>query len=309
MIYIKNLEDRNEIAKNGFVYLYKMLFNKITVKEFGDKLIYILPWNEESNKKISIKRLNKVFKKINTKEEKDKNKYIVLSKKLSRDERIEKIINEKYFKLFNGRWLFNNLQYKIIKYIIKCKGKELREQNVSLLINHPDQSTLNIIKTIAKEVKELRIVTSNGIYFKRIEQKLYGEMGIPISIVNNKRKSLLKSDIIINVDFSEKQINQYSINSKAIIVNIYNKIERINKSFAGININDYKLNLNNEYKDLFNEYNLSNQFDENILYESMIYTKDKNTEVFKRIENDNIEIEYLIGNNGKISEKEYEYCS
>jgi hypothetical protein len=286
-----------------------MLFNKITVKEFGDKLIYILPWNEESNKKISIKRLNKVFKKINTKEEKDKNKYIVLSKKLSRDERIEKIINEKYFKLFNGRWLFNNLQYKIIKYIIKCKGKELREQNVSLLINHPDQSTLNIIKTIAKEVKELRIVTSNGIYFKRIEQKLYGEMGIPISIVNNKRKSLLKSDIIINVDFSEKQINQYSINSKAIIVNIYNKIERINKSFAGININDYKLNLNNEYKDLFNEYNLSNQFDENILYESMIYTKDKNTEVFKRIENDNIEIEYLIGNNGKISEKEYEYCS
>lgn len=277
--------------------LFKSLLNKITIRKIGNKQIYILPWEKDKNEKKE-KKIIKALKKIKAFEDKQ----VVLSDELSEFESIKSFLKNKKVKILNGRMLFKLLTNKIVNYITKVKNTELREQNIAILVNNPDEITMNNIITLAPEVKELRIITNNGIYFKRIEQKLYGEMGVPITIVNNKRKSLLKSDIILNVDFTEKEIKQYNLNKKATLININNEIVEVPKAFDGVNIKWYRVKMSDEYLDLFTEYNLYKQFDENILYESMIYNEPNKEKI---IEKDKIEIEYLIGNNGKISEKEY----
>lgn len=323
MLYIKNMENISEIIKrdskkncfysfiqwldnkfiNKFVLLYKYWFNRITIRNFGNKKIYILPWKEEKNKKIKAKKLNRLYEKINIRNEEDK--IVVVSNSLNEDAKTIEILYKNGFEILDGRWLLNLLIIKIIEYISKCRNKELNEQNIAILINNPNDILVFNIREIAKEVKNLKIVTNNNFYFKRIEQQLFEEKGIPISVVNNKKKSLLNSDIILNIDFSEKEFNKYALNKKSVVVNINSRIKIYSKAFNGINVNWYKIKINDEYIDLFKEYNLNKQFDTNILYESLIIAKDKPQILNKRLDKDKITIECLIGNKGKIQELEY----
>lgn len=117
-----------------------------------------------------------------------------------------------------------------------------------------------------------------------------------LNISNNRKKSLLKSQIIINMDFPEELINKYKIFDNAIIININDKINLQSKRFNGINVNYYKINLPKEYK--------LDEFKDEIVYESLIYTKNNYKEISKKIMQDNIKIIGLIGNNGNISKNE-----
>lgn len=323
MIYIKNMEDTCEIIKkeskknmfydfiywqnnrvlNKIILIYKYLFNIVTIRNFGNKQIFILPWKKEKNKKIKNRKFSKIIKKVSSKITGDN--LIVLSDPINEEKRILEIIYKNRLKVLDGRWLFAILLQDATKYIIECQGKELKNQIVTILINRPNDIVLSSIKNLAKEIKLLKIVTTNNNYFKRIENQLYNEMGIPILIVNNKKKSLLNSDIIINVDFSEKEINQYNINRKSIIINVNDTININLKGFSGININGYKIKMNNQIIDLLKEYNLYNQFNINVLYESLIYSREKFDKLKNSIYEDKVQIEYLIGTKGKINEMEY----
>lgn len=323
MLYIKNMEDISEIIKkdskknlfynfihwqnnkflNKIILLYKYLFNIVTIRNFGDKQIYIIPWKEEKNKKIKYKKFAKILKKINLKN--SNNVFLALSNAINEEERILEIVYKNRLKVLDGRWLFSILMQDTAKYISDCQNKNLNEQAVAILINNPNEIAMSNIINIAGEVKNIKIVTTNNKYFRRIENKLYEEMGIPIIIANNKKKSLLNSDIIINVDFSEKEINQYNLNKKSIIININDNIHIKSKAFSGINASWYKIKISNEYEDLFKEYNLYNQFDVNILYESLIYSRDKFEKLKNTIEKDKVKIDYLVGIKGKINEIEY----
>lgn len=117
-----------------------------------------------------------------------------------------------------------------------------------------------------------------------------------LNISNNRKKSLLKSQIIINMDFPEELINKYKIFDNAIIININDKINLQSKRFNGINVNYYKINLPEEYK--------LDKFMDEIVYESLIYTKNNYKEISKKIMQDNIEIIGLIGNKGIINKNE-----
>ena len=117
-----------------------------------------------------------------------------------------------------------------------------------------------------------------------------------LNISNNRKKSLLKSQIIINMDFPEELINKYKIFDNAIIININDKINLQSKRFNGINVNYYKINLPEEYK--------LDKFMDEIVYESLIYTKNNYKEISKKIMQDNIKIIGLIGNKGIINKNE-----
>ena len=115
-----------------------------------------------------------------------------------------------------------------------------------------------------------------------------------LNISNNKRRSLFKSEYIINIDFPEELINKYRIYDEAILVNIGDKINISSKRFNGINVNYYKIKVPEECK-------IAN-FSDEIVYESLIYgIKD-----FKLIKNkiikDEICIDKFIGNKGMITE-------
>lgn len=149
---------------------------------------------------------------------------------------------------------------------------------------------------IAQNVKRLSIVTNHIQRFKKIQEFLYDEYGIMMSISDNKKSSLLKSEIIVNLDFPEELVNQYNIYNKAIIINILEKILIYKKKFNGININYFKIIMPQEYE--------LSEFENEIIYESVICENKEFVNIRNRILKDEIAIKKLIGNNGPIQESE-----
>lgn len=149
---------------------------------------------------------------------------------------------------------------------------------------------------IAKNIKRLNIVTNHINKCKNIEEYLYNEFGIMLNISNNKRRSILKSEIIINIDFPEELINKYKIYDKAIIVNMLGRLNIKSKRFSGVNINYFKIKMPNEY--------FIRNFKNEIAYESLIYSTNNYKEIIKKIEKNKICINKLIGNNGVIRKEE-----
>lgn len=116
--------------------------------------------------------------------------------------------------ILNGRWLFNYLISDVINYILLKRNKEIEKAEISILVNETTDTNIQNILNIAKNVKILNVATKNIGVFKQIEEKLYEEQGIMIRVTNNKKRSLLKSDIIINLDFTGEELSKYYIPSR-----------------------------------------------------------------------------------------------
>ena len=69
------------------------------------------------------------------------------------------------------------------------------------------------------------------------------------------------------------------------------------KSFAGININGYNISIPIKYK--------RNDFNNNEIYESVLFSKTQFQNILDKVKEDNIKIISLVGNNGVINEGEY----
>lgn len=178
---------------------------------------------------------------------------------------------------------------------MKLEIKKLNIGEITILINDFTDINIEVIIDVAKKVKRLNIVTNHIEKCKKIEEYLYNEFGVMLNVSNNKERSLLKSKIIINMDFPEELINKYRICDKAIILNIKDNVDLKRKRFNGINANYYKIKIPDKYR--------MKGFKSEIIYESLIYGK-RYQEINEKIIKDNIKIEKLIGKNGPIIEKE-----
>lgn len=270
-----------EIDKPNLLY---QIFNIVRLK--NDKII--LPINKE---KISDKKAKKLVKKIKKILEQTKCKKIILSKKLKKYENLKNEIYSNNLEIINGRWLFGVLGTRVIKYIIKKKKMKSEEIQISILINDISEIMLENIKQIVREYKKVNIVTNHIEKFKKIEEQILKEEGIMITVSRNKRKSLLKSQIILNVDFPSELINQYRINEEAIIVNPRGNVEIKSKRFNGINVNDYEI-----------DYQIWNEFDyekdklyyKKDCYEAEFYQKQPFEYINRKIDRDKVKITKLI---------------
>lgn len=256
------------------------------VKE--DKII--LPIGEE---KISIKKAEilsrrtiKIIGKIN-------NKNIVLSKKINKQEEYVNFLNSYGAKIVEGRWLFKALTLKVLDYIVEKKKLKKEDIQISILINEIEPNMLENIKQIVKQYKRVNIVTNHFEKFKKIEQQIFNQDGIMITVTNNKKKSLAKSKIILNVDFPKELINKYRIFEEAIIINLNGNVEISSKRFNGINIVDYEIDYtsNEEF-----DYDKNNLYDKKNIYESQIYSNRTFDYLQKRFLKDKVEIKYLQAN-------------
>ena len=230
----------------------------------------------------------------------ENSKKIVLSKELENNIYFKYCLQKEKIEILTGRILFEYLLFNCLEYIYTLKNEELYKQEITILSNNPTNLNFDNIINLAKNVKRLHIVTENFNKFKKLEQYLQEELGIYILITNNKRKSLLKTKIIINLDFSEEILNKFNINMNAIIINMKEKIEIKKKSFYGINISDYQINYKDRFKD--EEFKL---FNKNILYESIISKLKDYNEVIRTIQQDEVKIVNLLGRKGIINKVEY----
>ena len=293
MVYIKSTKDYmdffyensklpNQVKK--IIFKIKSLFGKFFVKKIPNGELIILPGNSKALKK-NLAKFLKVYSV----------KTVCLSKDLEEDE----FFKESNLNILNGKWLYKYLIFNYIKYISSQQDNKLQEMEVSFLINKITELDLENIEETAKAIKCINIVTNATTRIKRLAEKLYG---IILNVTKNYKKSLMKSDIIINIDFPEEEINKFSIPRKAIIINIEKKTKINYKGFNGVNVLDYNTSIPKKYLD--RDLNLDS-FRKEILYESYLYKNTSPKNILKEIKKDNIHIESLVGQKGIIRKTEF----
>ena len=294
MCYIRETKETCDFIKRAMLK-FKRIFNILDMQSLQGKIIYNLPLYETSI--IKDKKIKKIAKKIcKILYQKDIDN-VVLSDKLGSNELFKAILYENNINILNGRKLFGYLIYNVVNYILKRQKKTEQTQEITILVNDINKQKIENIILFAKKFRRVNIVTNHIEKFRKIEQYLYSEYGIIINVSNNKSKSLLKSNLIINFDFTQELINKYIINSNAIIINILDKVIIESKKFNGININYYKINIPNKYK--------IDGFSNEVLYESIIYKENSLEKIINIIKKDNIKIKRLVGNKGEISNREF----
>ena len=230
-------------------------------------------------------------------EKKSNSKKVVLSKEIGKEEMFINYLNSYGIEIANGEFLFEILVPDIVQDIITKKKLEENKFVISILINDLTDIEFENIKILAKKYKSINIVTNHVEKFKKLEKSLEEDEGTIISITNNKKRSLMKSGIIINIDFPNELINKYNIKEDAIILNVKLKTKIVNKRFNGLTINDYEIDFRDDKKNdkaLENKYYLKN------LYESQFYKKQRISDIKEKLKLDNVIIKKLILNNGEL---------
>lgn len=279
MYYIQETDKPNILFK---------LFNILQLD--NDKII--LPIKEKES--LDFKKADKLARKTSGILKKTGNKAVVLSKNIKlQKEYIEKL--HKYgIEIIDGRWLFGVISSKVLEYVVKKKKLKKEEINVSILVkdNSKDYIIENI-KDIIRTYKSVNIVTNHIEKFKKIEKDILEKEGIMIAITNNKKKSLMKANIILNLDFKEEEINKYNIPDDAIIINIKENVKIYKKRFNGLNINDYEISFENFEKF---DYDKNNYYFQKDIYEAELYKNQPYEYIERKIKKDKVKIIKLVGN-------------
>lgn len=236
---IKEKINNRKIKKviNFFLMLkYKIynFFNIIKEVEFDNNRMYII-YTKKLDKRF-VRRVEKNIGKII----KNSNCLIVFSKKimdtlkLSENQYIKECINSNK----NNKTQFKKYICQVIEKIIKIKNENLEQNNIYVLIKNNNIEYKEMLIEMSLKYKSLNIVTNNIKEFKNLETYIYEKYDVFITVSNNKRKSLLRAKYILNIDYSEEEINIFNINRKSIIFNISgNRIRKI-RGFDGIIINN-----------------------------------------------------------------------
>lgn len=279
MIYIEKNDKPNWLEKT---------FNIIKIQ----RNTIMLPINETTKEK-QIEKIAKKIQKIS--KQISSSKKIILSKKMKKEEKYINYLNTYGFEIANGRWLFEVLLTDIVDYTVK--NQKMEKVNISILINDLTDIELENIKILAKKYNTINIVTNHIEKFRNLEKKL-DEQGIIITITNNKKKSLMKSQIIVNVDFPKELINKYRINENAVVINVKKSLKIVQKRFNGLTVNDYEIDFKN---DICDEKFFSESYDLKDLYEAGMYKKSSFADLRKKIKNDKVCIKKLLLNNGDMA--------
>ena len=264
------------------------LEKKLNIVKVIDNTI-ILPTLESTSQieKMALKTKKIIEKYSNSKK-------IVISKEIEKEDTYINYLNTYGIEISDGKWLFEILVPEIIEYIIN--KKQLENFRISFLINDLTNIEIENIKILARKYKLINIITNHIEKFKNLE-RILDEEGIVIAVTNNKKKSLIKSEIILNIDFPQELINKFNIKEDAVIVNIKGKTKINKKRFNGLCVNDYEIDFRDDRKSqkaLNSKYSLKN------LYESELYKKQRIDEIRNKIKFDKVVIKYLILNNGEL---------
>ena len=245
---------------------------------------------KDLNKEKNIGKVIKKFVKCNITN-------VVLSKDLLENKNFINALNSYNIKIFDGRWLIKYLSIEILDYIVEQKNIKKEETEIAIVTNEITDLSIEIIKILSKQYKKLTVVTNHIEKLRKIEKDMYEKEGILIVISNNKKKSLLNSSIILNLDFNKEMLNKYKIKESAIIINLEGNMKIDNKRFNGMIVNDYEIEV--EREEIIWRENMQEYRNKDIL-ESILYMKDTYKNICSKIRKNKVKIKELYGINGKI---------
>lgn len=292
---------------------------RIEIEGFNNNYIIKILKREESQEEKNIKKLEKILKQYNI-------DTIVYSKNITKS--LERKLKEKFSKSINtltGNTLMRYLSIDILKYIMDKQKTKIEEEDIYIVLKNDDKnlnfrSNLEKLKSYLKpyicKFKLTNLISNDIRNLRKIQQEILEEKNILISISNNKRKALSRAKYIININLNKKELEKYKINQNGIIINLEDDVIYDKIGFSGININTVELIIPDEYIESFEEIGefSSLQIYENIILEyikdgikkeDFIHNKMNFYQIIdEKIKKDNVKIKYLVGNNGKISDKE-----
>ena len=199
------------ILRNSIINI-KNLLNIVEQDKYHKGIFYLNNLKKESK----IKLANKMFAE-------DINYAIV-----ENGEKIE-------FPTLNGTYTIKSMIPELVDY---CYN-QIRPETDEIYICTEIFSFENvcIIEELTKQVKVVNIVTNHRRY-RNLEKRLE-EKDIFITVSGNKRQSLKKAKILINLDF--ENLDLYNINRNMIIIDTTGKM-KLPKSFNGIAIKRVQVN-------------------------------------------------------------------
>lgn len=261
----------------------------------------ILPINPQKKQKELTNKEKKQRKKLAEKTKKilelTNSKKIIMSKEIEKEEIYKNILSSYSVDIMNGIWLFQILIPEILEYLVKEINKKKEEIEITITVNEPTDVIVENVKLLTKEYKIINIVTNHIEKFKRLEDQLYETEGIMITVTNNRKKSLTKSEIILNIDFPNELLNQYKIKEDAIIISIEEEIKIQKKRYEGMIINDYEIkSKKNDVWEVLEQNKYKNKY----CYEAQFYKKQPFLKAREKVKQDGIMIQNLYTKNGNL---------
>lgn len=273
MYYICETDKPSKIAK--FFSIVKLDNNHIILPIAKTNI------DEKTSYKLAIKTKT-ILDKTNSKK-------LVLSKKIKEQTSYVNYLYSYNYEIVDGKWLFQVLIFDVLEYVIKKLKIKKEDIRLGILVNDISDLALYAIVELVKKYKNVKIVTNHINSFKNVEEKISEKYGILISVGNNKRKVLSKTNIILNLDFPTELINRYKINSESTIINFKGNVKIKDKRFNGLNINDYEIDWEEQVS--------SEKFYTKDLYEAIQYKNQPIEETLRKIKRDNIKIKELVAVN------------
>lgn len=291
--YLDVLGDRFPVLIRRLVYMFLHFWGY--VKADGNRLkLYCVEMDE-----ISPRMINNLKEKLLLMDSKD----VILPNLLLGNSAFVNILEEYGYKILRGKWLYKFLCFDIVQKIACVQGKDIGDIEVSVLSNEDSEINIENIKLLAEKCKVVNVITKNPRVFRVVERYLYDEFGSIINVSTNKSKSCQYSDVILNFDFNINDLKKCKTKKQTVIVQ-FNKEKFENNN--GVTIVFYKLNLPRKYLNVFEEYA---QYNEEILYESLLYYKTSFENVREILKRDNVSIRYFQGCNGKLQFNEIKNLS
>ena len=207
----------------------RKIFNIVELEQ--NRVILPITKSEIENGKLSQKKAQILAKNIVNKLKNAIGNNVILSKEIKKQKNLVNYLYSQNMNIIDGKWLFGILSDEAITYVVNKKKMKKEKLNVSILVNDVEDYVLENIKLIVRKYKRVNIVTNHLEKFKKIEKEILEKDGIMVTVTNNKKKSLVKSNVILNYDFPTELINKYRICDEAIVINVRHNVSINSKRF------------------------------------------------------------------------------
>ncbi len=294
MIYIKLENDMDKFMSNfnvpksmkKFIFKAKCRKGKFSLQKIDDMECIVVPEiNDRMLRKLKILANIRCWKNI------------CVSDNLMENPDFLTFASQNSLKVMDGRWLFRYMANQAVEYITEVKHEKLENKEISILCNKLDDTMMEKIKEICLKVKVCNILTNQMKQFQKMEEEIYHTNGVILNISSNYKKALLKSSLIINFDFSKRDLEKKCMFAKdSILINLKENIAISKKYWEGKNITFFKIDMPTKYLEYTEKFE---GFDSSILYESFIYKNTSYKNIKKELTEDNAQILYLLDVNGE----------
>ena len=186
---------------------------------------------------------------------------------------------------------------EIVSYCFKSLGKDEKLEEIHICADQFNRENINIIEEMCNRVKIVNVVTNNIRQYKELEKRLERN-NIYITVANNKRKTLKRANLVINLDF--KDFKGYSVNRNSIIINAIENVA-LGKDFEGICIERIKVNTNKVMR-IFSE---MENMEKSELIEAEIIKLQDYKEIRELVRLDKLKIMKVLGKRNEISLEEF----